>query len=85
MKSIDNTFSFRFTRESLVRALRDTRFTTVLECHAPLEPGKAGDRITLAALRGEAVRLATYPWVNGKSEEEIARYLNELERGSGGR
>lgn len=85
LKSIDNTFSFRFTRESLVRALNDTGFATVLECHAPLEPGKAEDRITLAALKGEGVRISTYPWVNGKSEEEIARCLNEMQRGSGGR
>lgn len=85
LKSIDNTFSFRFTRESLVRALADTGFTTVVECHAPLEPGKAADRVTLAALKGEPVRLATYPWVNGASEEEIARRIGAMERGSGGR
>ena len=36
---------------------------------------KADDRITLAAVKGEGVRLSTYPWVNGKSEEEIARRL----------
>lgn len=85
LKSIDNTFSFRFTRESLVRALRDAGFTTVVECRAPLEPGKADDRITLAALKGEGVRLATYPWVDGASEEEIARRIAGIERGSGGR
>jgi SAM-dependent methyltransferase len=75
LKSIDNAMSFRLTRESLVRALRDVGFTTVLECHAPLEPGKAEDRITLAAVKGEGVHLATYPWVNGRSEDEIARRL----------
>jgi predicted O-methyltransferase YrrM len=41
----------------------------------PFEPGKAGDRVTLAALKGAPVRLATYPWVDGKSEEEIAARL----------
>ena len=75
LKSVDNTFSFRFAKDSLVRALRDAGFTTVVECHAPHEPLKAADRITLAAVRGEGVRLSTYPWVNGKSEEEIARHL----------
>ena len=69
----------------LVRALRDTGFTTVVECHAPLEPGKAEDRITLAALKGEGVRISTYPWVNGKSEEEIARRLDAMQGGAGGR
>jgi hypothetical protein len=85
LKSIDNATSFRFAQGPLVRALVDLGFTTVLGCHAPLEPGKAEDRITLAALKGEPVRLATYPWVNGASEEEIARRIGAMEGGSGGR
>ncbi len=72
LKSIDNTFSFRFTRESLVRALNDAGFTSVMDVHAPLEPGKAPDRITLAGLKGERVRISTYPWVNDRTEAEIA-------------
>jgi SAM-dependent methyltransferase len=64
LRSIDNTFAVRLTRASLVRALHDAGFGSVLECHAPLEPDKAGDRITLAALKGERVRIATYPAVN---------------------
>jgi 2-polyprenyl-3-methyl-5-hydroxy-6-metoxy-1,4-benzoquinol methylase len=75
LKSIDNTFSFRFTRESLLRALQGTGFTSVCECHVPAEPGKAVDRITLVALKGSPVRLSTYPWVNDKSETEIERAL----------
>jgi SAM-dependent methyltransferase len=75
LRSIDNTFAFRFTRVSLVQALHDVGFSSVLECHAPPEPGKAEDRITVAALAGERVAIATYPWVNGKSEVEIARRL----------
>jgi len=85
LRSIDSTFAFRFTKESLVRALRDAGFTSVLECHAPLEPGRAEDRITLAARRGEAVSIASYPWVNGASEEEIARRIDSMQGGSGGR
>lgn len=75
LRSIDNTFSFRFTRASLVRALRHAGFACVLECQAPLEPAKPEDRITLAACRGEAIELASYPWLNGLSEEEIERRL----------
>lgn len=71
LRSIGNTFSFRFTRNSLLRALHDVGFTSVFECHVPLEPGKADDRITLAALKGKPVLLSTYPWVNCKSEAEI--------------
>ena len=73
LRSIDNTFSFRFTRESLLRALHDTGFTSVLECHVPFEPGKPADRITLIALKGLPVLLSTYPWLNHKSEAEIER------------
>jgi len=75
LKSIDNPFSFRFTRESLLRVLHDAGFTSVYECHVPFEPGKASDRITLAALKGVPVLLSTYPWVNHKSEAEIERML----------
>lgn len=84
LKSIDNATSFRFGKDALAHALRDAGFTTVVECHAPLEPGKAEDRVTLAAVKGEPVRLATYPWVNGASEEEIARRIGGIEGGSGG-
>lgn len=75
LKSIDNTFSFRFTKESLVRALHNAGFTSAYECQLPLEPGKAEDRITLVALKGVPVLLSTYPWVNQKSEDEIERAL----------
>jgi SAM-dependent methyltransferase len=75
LKSIDNTFSFRFTRESLLRALHDVGFTSICECHVPFESGKAADRITLVAFNGVPVLLSTYPWVNHKSEAEIERAL----------
>src|SRR4030042_7201961 len=75
LKSIDNTFSFRFTKESLVRALHKVGFTSAYECHLPFEPGKAKDRITLVAIKGVPVLLSTYPWVNHKSEAEIERAL----------
>lgn len=83
LKSIDNTFSFRFTRDSLVRAVEDAGFSTVLECHVPVEPGKAADRVTLAALPGERVSVATYPWVNGLSEDEIEQRLKAFEEEAG--
>jgi SAM-dependent methyltransferase len=75
LRSLDNTFAFRFTRGSLVQALHDVGFSSVHEGLAPPEPGKAGDRITLAAVNGERVSIATYPWINGMSEDEIARRL----------
>jgi SAM-dependent methyltransferase len=75
LRSIDNEFAVRLTRSALVRALSDTGFSTVLECHAPLEPGKPDDRITLAALKGEPVSLSTYPWLNDADETAIERRL----------
>lgn len=75
LRSIDNTFSFRLTRESLVRALQDVGFTSVFECHVPLEPGKAKDRITVVAVKGVPVLLSTYPWINHRSEGEIEERL----------
>jgi hypothetical protein len=75
LRSIDNTFSFRFTRASLVRALHDVGFSSVSECHAPPEPGKPENRITLVALKGEPETISTYPWINGKSEDEIEQRL----------
>jgi SAM-dependent methyltransferase len=75
LRSVDNTFAFRFTRAALVRVLHDIGFTTVFECHAPPEPLKAEDRITMVALKGEPVAISTYPWVNGRSEAEIAERL----------
>jgi len=75
LKSIDNTFSFRLTKESLLRALHHVGFTSAYECHLPFEPGKAEDRITLVAFKGEPVLLSTYPWVNHRSEAEIKQML----------
>ena len=78
--SIDNEFSFWFTRESLVELLHDVGFSSVLECHAPIEPYKAENRVTLVALKGKCRRIFTYPWVNDKSNNEITKIiLDDLE------
>lgn len=77
LRSIDSTFAFRLSRESLFAALQRVGFTSVYECHVPFEPGKAPDRITIAACKGAPVRLSTYPWVNDRSEAEIRRELED--------
>ena len=76
MSSLDNTFAFHFDRPSLIRLLVDTGFTTIVECGAPLEPGKPANRITLAVKKGRPVVVSTYPWVNGKTEDQIERLLD---------
>ncbi len=83
LRSIDNTFSFRFTEESLVLALHNAGFTSVYDCHLPFEPGKAKDRVTLVAIKGVPVLLSTYPWVNHKSEAEIKRVLSPNDQAEG--
>jgi SAM-dependent methyltransferase len=78
LASLDNTFSFQFTKPSLIRLLNNIGFTSVFDCHAPLEPYKPDDRITFAALKGTRVMISAYPWVNGKTEEEIEETLGNL-------
>jgi SAM-dependent methyltransferase len=82
LKSLDNTYSFKFTKASLVRALSDIGFSSVFECHAPPEPGKASDRVSLVACRGRRVAISTYPWVNDRSEKEIEDRLAALGGGA---
>jgi SAM-dependent methyltransferase len=79
LSSIDNTFSFRFTKTSLVRLLHDIGYSSVFECHAPPEPFKPPNRITVVAVKDEPVSISTYPWVNEMSEPEIARTIQSLQ------
>jgi len=74
--SLDNPWSFWFTKESLFRLLNDVGFTAVCECNVPLEPFKPKDRITIIAARGDPVKVSSYPWVNDKTEDEIERFLD---------
>ncbi|HUG36201.1 MAG TPA: class I SAM-dependent methyltransferase [Candidatus Limnocylindrales bacterium] len=75
LRSIDNTFSFHFATRSLIRLLVDLGFTSVFECHVPLEPLKPANRVTLVARKGRPVTISTYPWVNGKTADQIDQYL----------
>jgi SAM-dependent methyltransferase len=52
--SLDNLTAVALTRPSLERLLARQGFTTVFECHAPAEPNKEVDRVTLLALKGAA-------------------------------
>jgi SAM-dependent methyltransferase len=83
--SLDNPWSFLFTRESLFRLLREVGFTSVLEVRAPLEPFKPADRITVVAVKGNPVHVSTYPWVEGRSEAEIERFLARAREEAGAR
>jgi len=80
LSSLDNTWSFFFTTESLIRLLNDTGFSSVYVCNVPLEPTKPQDRITLVAIKGTPVRISSYPWVNDKTESEIKAFLRTSEK-----
>ena len=75
LMSLDNTYSFWFTRESLARLLVDVGFTSVGEVYAPLEPDKPDQRATFVATAGERVKVSAYPWVNELSEDAITEKL----------
>jgi SAM-dependent methyltransferase len=83
LASLDNTFSFWFTTESLYRLLRNVGFISVFECNVPREPFKPQDRITVVALKGEPDHISSYPWVNHKSEGEIEGFLSQARSLSG--
>ena len=80
LSSLDNTFSFQFTKDSIVRLLVNIGFTSVFECYAPLEPSKPDDRVTLVATKETHVRLSSYPWVNDKTEKDIELTLVQAEK-----
>lgn len=75
LASLDNPTSFWFTKESLFRLLKEVGFTSVCECHVPIEPFKQEDRITVLAIKGEPVKVSSYPWVNEKTEQELEHFL----------
>lgn len=76
--SLDNVFSFFFTKDTLYKLLHDCGFTTVMECHVPLEPTKTEDRVTLVAIKGAKAKISSYPWINAMSEAQIEKRMVEL-------
>jgi 2-polyprenyl-3-methyl-5-hydroxy-6-metoxy-1,4-benzoquinol methylase len=80
LASLDNKESFWFSQESLIRLLYNTGFTTVFVCHAPPEPNKPEDRLTLVASKGRKEWIASYPWLNNLTEKEVAELLKEKTR-----
>jgi len=73
LASLDGEESFWPAPASLDALLGDAGFPTVLECRAPAQPAAAEDRVTLVALKGGRPPLASFPWIDGATEEEVAR------------
>jgi hypothetical protein len=74
--SLDNPRSFIFTRDSLIAALGDAGFTSVVECKWPQPLGPRTSRVQLIAFPGQMIDQIALRW-NGPSPryEAIADYL----------
>jgi SAM-dependent methyltransferase len=68
--SLDNEESFWPTRASLLNALQRAGFTSVLECGVPAMSAPR-DRLTFAAVRGDAVELRSLPAGGGPPAGEV--------------
>lgn len=87
--SLDNEHSFEFTRSSLCNILRDVDFTSVYDCLNPMaylsvgvekEVKIWGNRVTLAAIKGQPVSLSVraasdLPWPENPEELAFERFL----------
>ena len=66
--SLDNAYSFWFTRPSLINMLVAAGFTSVVDCLAPARPGQRADWVTWLAYRGERQRVLSSPRADGMPE-----------------
>jgi SAM-dependent methyltransferase len=72
--AIGNERSFAPTRGSLVRALQQAGFTTVMECHVPpAEPDRL-DRATFVAVRGERQLFSSCPPLDMAPDGEVPEF-----------
>lgn len=99
-QSLDNERSFWFTQPSLCNILRHVEFTSVYDCRNPVanlyvgheKKSKIwGSRVTLAAIKGHSVSLATYPkttaeleidWPENMEDYLFEQFLSESETGA---
>lgn len=90
--SLDNEQAFWFTQPSLCNLLRHVGFTSVYDCRNPVAnlyvgPERVfkiwGNRITLAAIKGQSVRMLCDPEMTTPSEADWPEKLDEhlFERG----
>jgi SAM-dependent methyltransferase len=90
--SLDNNQSFWFTQASLCNILRHVGFTSVYDCRNPVanmfvgverEVKLWGNRITLAAIKGQPVEMETCPHMTAELEidwpEDLENYRFERE------
>ncbi len=70
-KSIDNQFSYYLTKNSLLRMLTNSGFTSVAEAYIPHEPEKSYNRITLVAKKGDRQLIIGSPQIKEAFLKEI--------------
>jgi SAM-dependent methyltransferase len=71
LASLSNESAFWPTRSSLIDLLGDVGFDVVLECELPRQPFQAEERVTLAALKGQAPPVLSFPWIESATEAEV--------------
>lgn len=76
--SADNDQSFLLTKKTLFRMLERLGFTSVFECHVPLEYVKPPDRVTMIAVRGRKVELKTFPALASMGEADVESRMRAL-------
>jgi SAM-dependent methyltransferase len=72
--SLQNDFSFWLTRASLLNALMDVGFTTVVECRIPFVAWQATDHATIAAIRGARVPTLALPAFDGAPAARVPEH-----------
>ncbi|MDQ1266684.1 MAG: hypothetical protein QG635_1836 [Bacteroidota bacterium] len=80
-KSFDNEFSFVLTKESLLRMLQVSGFTSSAISLLPAENNKPYNRITVIASKGQPVKSISAPLINELPDErleesDIKKYLS---------
>ena len=65
-KSIDNTYSFKLTKSSLVRMCYHAGFTSAFESFLPYDKTKDSSRVSLIAIKGKPVQILSVPKLNSK-------------------
>lgn len=59
--SLDNNSNFWLSRPTIYNLMADAGFTSVFECHIPVEPRKPENRMTFVGIKGEPCRLLNAP------------------------
>lgn len=66
--SLDNSKSVWITKATLINFLTRQGFTSVYECHVPVEHRKPTDRVTIVAIKGQPAEVVSSPRVTTGAE-----------------